>query len=94
MTRAGSSAAASSRSERDSSAGRTAPRPVPKLTDRQLEEAVGAAGRDRPIEAGEVLFRDGDRFQDPMALLKGKVEIVHGPPRRAPRGWRSSSLAT
>ena len=48
----------------------------PKLTDRQLE-LLAPLGEIRPIEAGEVLFRDGDRFQDPMVLLEGKVEIVH-----------------
>ncbi|HEY2651764.1 MAG TPA: FAD-dependent oxidoreductase [Solirubrobacteraceae bacterium] len=47
----------------------------PKLTDRQLELLM-PLGEIRPIAAGEVLFRDGDRFQDPMVLLEGSVQVV------------------
>jgi thioredoxin reductase (NADPH) len=47
----------------------------PKLTDRQLELLM-PLGEIRPIVAGEVLFRDGDRFQDPMVLLEGTVQVI------------------
>ena len=49
----------------------------PKLTDEQIG-ALARHGTRRPIEAGEVLFRDGDTTYDAMVLLAGRVAVVLG----------------
>jgi thioredoxin reductase (NADPH) len=47
----------------------------PILTERQLEQ-LGARGRERPVRAGEILFREGDRDFGFFVVLEGAVEII------------------
>jgi thioredoxin reductase (NADPH) len=47
----------------------------PILTERQLVQ-LGARGRERPVRAGEILFREGDRDFGFFVVLEGAVEIV------------------
>ena len=47
----------------------------PTLTARQLEQ-LGARGRERPVRAGEILFREGDRGFGFFVVLEGAIEIV------------------
>jgi thioredoxin reductase (NADPH) len=49
----------------------------PKLTDVQID-LLKRHGRVRPVEAGEILFRDGDATYDAMVLLEGRVDVVLG----------------
>jgi thioredoxin reductase (NADPH) len=49
----------------------------PKLTDAQLD-LLRHIGTVRVTEAGDVLFREGDRTSDVMAVLQGTVEITVG----------------
>jgi thioredoxin reductase (NADPH) len=49
----------------------------PKLTDEQIE-LLAQHGRVRPIQVGEVLFREGDATYDVMVLLEGRVAVVVG----------------
>jgi thioredoxin reductase (NADPH) len=50
----------------------------PTLTARQLEQ-LAARGRERPVRAGEILFREGDRDFGFFVVLEGAVEIVAHP---------------
>ena len=47
----------------------------PVLNDRQLEQ-LGARGRLRPVQVGEILFREGDRDFGFFVVVEGAVEIV------------------
>jgi thioredoxin reductase (NADPH) len=47
----------------------------PILSERQLEQ-LAERGRERPVRAGEVLFREGDRDFGFFVVLEGAVEIV------------------
>jgi thioredoxin reductase (NADPH) len=49
----------------------------PRLSQSQVD-ALAVYGRRRPIEAGEVLFREGDPRCDFFVILAGKVAIVEG----------------
>ncbi|MFF3560369.1 FAD-dependent oxidoreductase [Streptomyces sp. NPDC002574] len=49
----------------------------PRLTQAQLGE-LSAHGERRRTHDGEVLFREGEPFQEFLALLGGTVEILHG----------------
>jgi thioredoxin reductase (NADPH) len=49
----------------------------PKLTDAQLD-LLGKHGHVRPIQVGDVLFRDGDTTYDVMVLLEGSVSVLVG----------------
>ena len=49
----------------------------PRLSPGQID-ALAAYGQRRPIEAGEVLFREGDLRCDFFVILVGKVAIVEG----------------
>ena len=46
----------------------------PRLTHKQIEE-LSAHGRRRRVAAGEVLFDVGDRVEDLIAILDGRVAI-------------------
>jgi thioredoxin reductase (NADPH) len=50
----------------------------PVLTARQLDQ-LAARGRERPVLAGEILFREGDRDFGFFVVLEGAVEIVAHP---------------
>lgn len=55
----------------------------PKLSDEHLR-ILGRYGEVRKVEAGEILFREGDPHQEFFVILKGEVEIldvVGGSPR-------------
>ena len=60
----------------------------PRLSDEQLAELT-PLGHQRPFHAGDVLFKEGDRLEDLLVILDGKVAIadeerilsVHGPGR-------------
>jgi thioredoxin reductase (NADPH) len=47
----------------------------PRLSEEQIAK-LSARGERRRVEAGEVLFRDGDRRWDFFVVLEGKVAIV------------------
>src|SRR5436190_18902143 len=47
----------------------------PRLTDEQLE-MLRAAGTERKVEPGEILFREGDAHYDFFAVEEGSVTIV------------------
>ena len=49
----------------------------PKLTDAQLD-LLEKHGHVRPIQVGEVLFREGDTTYDVMVLLAGSVVVLVG----------------
>ena len=49
----------------------------PKLTYAQVD-LLSAHGKVRPIEAGDVLFRDGDETYDAMVLLEGRLAVLVG----------------
>jgi thioredoxin reductase (NADPH) len=49
----------------------------PKHSDEQMD-LLGRHGTVRPIQVGEVLFRDGDATYDVMALMSGRVSITVG----------------
>jgi thioredoxin reductase (NADPH) len=49
----------------------------PRLSDEQIRRLSGRGER-RPVQAGEVLFREGDEHYDFFVVLEGKVAIVHG----------------
>ncbi|MEA2284879.1 MAG: thioredoxin reductase, partial [Solirubrobacteraceae bacterium] len=49
----------------------------PRLNPGQIE-ALARYGERRPTQAGEVLFREGDREYDLHVILGGKVAIVEG----------------
>lgn len=49
----------------------------PKLTDQQLK-LLAPYGKVRPIQVGDVLFREGDATYDAMVLLEGNVAVVIG----------------
>jgi thioredoxin reductase (NADPH) len=50
---------------------------LPRLTDEQIA-SLERHGERRPTEAGEVLFREGDRAYDFFVVLDGKVKVVVG----------------
>ena len=60
----------------------------PRLSDEQIAE-LEPSGQRRDFEAGEVLYREGDRLGELQVILGGKVAIaddervlsVHGPRR-------------
>jgi thioredoxin reductase (NADPH) len=49
----------------------------PKLSDEQIA-ALGEYGQRRPMRAGEVLIREGERTRDFFVILAGKVAVVQG----------------
>lgn len=49
----------------------------PKLTDQQLK-LLAPHGKVRPIQVGDVIFREGDATYDAMVLLEGNVAVVIG----------------
>ena len=49
----------------------------PKLTEQQLD-LLRPLGYVREVEAGEVLFSDGDAGYDPMVVLTGRVSVLAG----------------
>src|SRR5262249_33010959 len=59
------------------------PTVFPKLTDQQLA-LLAPYGHVRPIEVGDVLFREGDPVSDFMVLLDGRVAVVGGSGESAP----------
>jgi CRP-like cAMP-binding protein len=60
------------------------------------EEQIGLLRREgdvRPVAAGEVLFREGDRSYDFIVILAGRVAI--GITRPGPNGhWRAGGQGT
>ena len=64
----------------------TSPRPLvpaadpslfPKLTEQPLQ-LLEPLGEVRHVELDQVLFRDGDRADDPMVVLEGRVVVLLG----------------
>ncbi|MGW3622141.1 FAD-dependent oxidoreductase [Streptomyces sp. NPDC000880] len=56
----------------------------PRLTPEQIDE-LSRHGERRPTRKGEVLFREGEPFQEFLVILSGMVEVVHdygGPDER------------
>jgi thioredoxin reductase (NADPH) len=56
----------------------------PRLTPEQLQD-LATRGERRGITEGEVLYQEGEPFREFLAILSGKVEIVHdhgGPDER------------
>ena len=49
----------------------------PRLNEHQID-VLAAVGEPRPIGAGDVLFREGDRTSEFIAILAGTVAIVDG----------------
>jgi thioredoxin reductase (NADPH) len=49
----------------------------PKLTDDQMN-LLALHGRVRPIQLGEVLFREGDGTYDAKVILEGSVAVPIG----------------
>ncbi|GAA4023137.1 FAD-dependent oxidoreductase [Allokutzneria multivorans] len=50
----------------------------PRLTDEQIR-ALGAEGERRPVQAGEVLYAQGERPSEFFVILSGKVAVTEGP---------------
>ena len=55
----------------------SAPGRSPALDDGQLEVLRGH-GTERDVAAGEVLFADGDKTYDLIAMLDGTADIIQG----------------
>jgi thioredoxin reductase (NADPH) len=49
----------------------------PRLSEEQIR-VFGMHGERRPVQPGDVLFRDGDQWADFFVVLAGKVAIVEG----------------
>jgi len=49
----------------------------PRLTDEQIE-TLGAGGERRPVQAGEVLYTQGERTSEFFVILSGKVAVAEG----------------
>jgi thioredoxin reductase (NADPH) len=49
----------------------------PRLTDEQIE-TLGDGGEHRPVQAGEVLYTQGERTSEFFVILSGKVAVVEG----------------
>lgn len=49
----------------------------PRLTDEQIP-LLTRYGKVRPVQVGEVLFREGDATYDVMVVLEGRVAVVLG----------------
>jgi thioredoxin reductase (NADPH) len=49
----------------------------PRLNEHQID-VLAAVGEPRPIGAGDVLFREGDRTSEFIAILAGTVAVVDG----------------
>ncbi|WP_241251139.1 cyclic nucleotide-binding domain-containing protein [Candidatus Protofrankia californiensis] len=47
----------------------------PRLSDDQLE-ALAAHGRRRRVQAGEVLVREGERAEEFLVILRGKILVI------------------
>ncbi|MEV6653151.1 FAD-dependent oxidoreductase [Streptomyces sp. NPDC051219] len=48
----------------------------PRLAPEQIE-SLAQYGERRPTEAGEVLFREGEPFEEFLVILSGMVEVIH-----------------
>src|SRR4051794_19833477 len=55
----------------------------PRLTDEQME-MLRAAGTERDVHRGDVLFREGDKTYDFFAVVTGSVTVVtdYGHPKK------------
>jgi thioredoxin reductase (NADPH) len=49
----------------------------PRLSDAQID-ALAARGQRRPMSAGEVLYREGDRHRDFFVIVAGTVTMLDG----------------
>jgi thioredoxin reductase (NADPH) len=49
----------------------------PRLNDEQIA-ALSAHGERRPVQPGDVLYREGERVEDFFVILEGKVAAVQG----------------